>query len=295
MASEFLSENPIEQYPSKLQNMQVLIDISDAQLELYKETAAIIEKSENGGFFATADVAAVKRYENMIGIIAEPSETLEFRRARLQNRFNLNRRFNMRFYCEKFNELIGAGKWSATLNAERTILTIESAATQAAWIKELNETLNLVKPARLEAVIKPLIISNLKITAKTFSQYMQYTFKAGVSHVGVDPIGRAYSQEIELGGAIMISPSELTKTAEFIKNQIAAVKINDELTITEFTAKNVAENKLTLEYIVPSDVGTIENIKLIDTEGDVMTEQNVNVTTSDNVLMKHNFIIEEGE
>lgn len=295
MASEFLSVNPIEQYPLKFQNMQALIDLSNAQLELYKETATIIEKVENSGFFATADEATVKRYESMIGIVAEPGQTLEFRRARLQNRFNLNRKFVMRFYCEKFNELIGVGKWSATLNAKRTLLTIESAATDADWINELNETINLVKPLRLNAVIKPLLQNVLEITADTSSQYMQYSYRVGVSHIGVDTIGRAYSEEIEVGGTIMISSSELNKTTEFIKNQIAAVKINDELIISDFTAKDVSENTLTIEYIVPSDVGTVSNIKLIDTDGDIMAEQNVNVETSDNVLLKHNFVIKEGE
>lgn len=294
MASEFLTENPIEQYPLKMQNMQAFIDISNVELKLYEKIAEQLTGIENNGFFDTADVDSIKRYEEMIGIISVPDETIDFRRARLKNRFNLNKKFSMRLYCEKLNDLIGAGRWKATLNAERTLLTIEAAATDAAWTNELMETINLIKPVRLNAVIKPNIITNIKIKTRSSRQFVRYGFIAGVSHVG-DKIGEAYATEIEVEGKLMATKYELSKTAEFIKEQIAAVVINDNVTITNFATKETTNNNITLEYVIPASVENVDNIKLLDNEGYTVLEQNVNVATSDNVLMKHYITIDNEE
>ena len=294
MASEFLTENPIEQYPLKMRNMQALIDISNAELKLYEKIAEQLTGIENNGFFDTADVDSIKRYEEMIGIISVPDEKIDFRRARLKNRFNLNKKFSMRLYCEKLNDLIGVGRWKATLNAERTLLTIEAAATDAAWTNELMETINLIKPVRLNAVIKPNIITNIKIKTRSSRQFVKYGFIAGVSHVG-DKIGEAYATEMEVEGKLMATKYELSKTAEFIKEQIAAVVINDNVTITNFATKETTNNNITLEYVIPASVENVDNIKLLDNEGYTVLEQNVNVATSDNVLMKHYITIDNEE
>lgn len=294
MASEFLTENPIEQYPLKMRNMQALIDISDAELKLYEQIAEQLTGIENNGFFDTADVDSIKRYEEMIGIISVPDEIIDFRRARLKNRFNLNKKFSMRLYCEKLNDLIGAGRWKATLNADRTLLTIEAAATDAAWTNELMETINLIKPVRLNAVIKPNIITNIKIKTRSSRQFVRYGFIAGISHVG-DKIGGVYATEMEVEGKLMATKYELSKTAEFIKEQIAAVTINDNVTITNFATKETTNNNITLEYVIPDSVEKVDNIKLLDNEGYIILEQNVNVATSDNVLMKHYITIDNEE
>lgn len=294
MVSEYLTENPIEQYPLKMRNMQALIDVSNVELKLYEQIAEQITGIENNGFFDTADIESIRRYEEMIGIISVPTETIDFRRARLKNRFNLNKKFSIRLYCERLNDLIGVGRWKATLNAARTILIIEAAATDAAWTNELMETINLIKPVRLNAIIKPNIMTNIKIKTNSCRQFVRYGFLAGISHVG-DKIGEAYATETEVEGKLMATAYELSKTADFIKNQIAAVVINDNARITNFVTKETNNNNITLEYVIPDSIENVTNIKLIDNEENIVLEQNVNVATSDNVLMKHYITIDNEE
>lgn len=294
MASEFLNENPINQYPLKLRDMEVLIYISNAQLELYKSIAANIDKSEMGGFFSTCSLEELARYEKMINITAKANETVEFRRVRLQNRFNLNRQFTMRLFCEKFNEIVGYGNWAALLNSERTLLIISTDEVEVMWTNELMETIDLMKPVTLNVVITPISIETMLISNHVGQREMQYSFKVGVSKVGVDTLGELITEEQEVE-AEMITNNELSKTANYIKDQIGAVRINNSINITHFTAKTVSDNELTVEYVVPVSVGTITKIEILDTtDNTIIAEQDVEIETNNNVLMVHKIRVQEG-
>lgn len=293
MASDFLVENPIEQYPLKLRNMEALIYISNAERELFRQVVTQIEDAEKGSFFDTCSEEELTRYESWIGIIPKAEETIEFRRVRLTNRFNLDRKFTMRFFCEKFNEIAGYGNWGALLDQDRTLLIISTDQLEVLWSNELIETIDLMKPVNLNVVITPIYIELMDIFNKVSNYEMEYTFKVGVSHIGVDTLGELVSEEAEVE-AEMITNNELEITANFIKNQITKVRINEEITITHFTAKTITDSELTIQYVVPESVGLIEKIELMDEEDNIVAEQDVEVETNRNVLMVHKIRIAEG-
>lgn len=293
MASKFLLENPISQYPPVLSRMTAIQDLSNAEYELYKDTYKRIENIENNAFFLTADEETVKRYESVINIISGADESLEFRRARLQNRYNLNKRYTIRCYCEKMNELIGHGKWNATLNSKRTLLTVVTSAKTADWTIELLETINRMKPVRLNVLFLTKTQSKIGISAAVEKRNVRYSFLLGSSKLGNDTLGQEYEDFKNIGGIGMITQSELNKTADFIMQNINKVLVNDLSEINQFTLKNTNNNIVQVEYIIPSTIEHIDNIKLIDVDGDVIEELNVNVELTDNLLMKHNIVVEE--
>lgn len=292
MVSEFLTENPIEQYPLKFRGMDTLIYISNAQLELYKNLATKISNTENSGFFSTCSLDEITRYESMIGITPKASETEEFRRVRLTNRFNLNRRFTIRLFCEKFNEIAGYGNWGALLDQNRTLLVISTDDLEVLWSNELMETIDLMKPVTLNVLITPIYIETLEVDNDILQAEMEYTFKVGVSHIGVDTLGELVTEKAEVE-ADMITNNELNITANFIKDQVAKVSINGNVTITHFTAKVVSENELTIEYVVPESVELIETVELLDENDNVISEHEVEIQVNRNVLMVHKIKIEE--
>lgn len=292
MVSEFLTENPIEQYPLKFRGMDTLIYISNAQLEMYRNLATKISNTENSGFFSTCSLDEITRYESMIGITPKASETEEFRRVRLTNRFNLNRRFTIRLFCEKFNEIAGYGNWGALLDQNRTLLVISTDDLEVLWSNELMETIDLMKPVTLNVLITPIYIETIDVSNEVLQAEMEYTFKVGVSHIGVDTLGELVTERAEVE-ADMITNNELTKTANFIKDQIETVQINGNVSITHFTAKVVSDNELTLEYVVPESVGLIETIELLDANNEVISEHEVEIQTNRNILMVHKIKLEE--
>lgn len=292
MVSEFLTDNPIEQYPLKIRGMDTFIYLSYAQLEMYRNLATKISNTENSGFFSTCSLNEITRYESMIGITPKTGETEKFRRVRLTNRFNLNRRFTMRLFCEKFNEIVGFGNWGALLDQNRTLLIISTDELEVLWSNELMETIDLMKPVTLNVLITPIYIETIDVSNEVLQAEMEYTFRVGVSHIGVDTLGELVTERAEVE-ADMITNNELTKTANFIKDQIETVQINGNVSITHFTAKVVSDNELTLEYVVPESVGLIETIELLDANNEVISEHEVEIQTNRNILMVHKIKLEE--
>lgn len=290
--NEFLQENPIEQYP-EVYRVEEVQHISNAQLPFYQQMDETVDKIEQNGVFSTADLATIERYEKMLDITTINGETLEFRRARVENRFNLNKKYVMLFYCEKLNELIGPGKWHATINARRTVLTIESNARDANWYKELITTLNMIKPVRLRLDVKLAITDKMTVTGKTKKQKIIYTFKVGVSRLGVDTIGQKTGAAAKIGG-IMLSKTQIQKFINEIETNAKSVLVNDETTINQFTLKTSTENTLVLEYVIPADVTYIGNVKLMNGK-EILAEAAVNIVNADNVLIQHTFMIEAKE
>ena len=77
---------------------------------------------------------------------------------------------------------------------------------------------------------------------------------------------------------------------------IASVLINDTFSISSFDTKQVANNVITLEYIVATGLGvdTITNVKLLDALDNVLTSATVYVPLVSDAVMKHTISIKEG-
>ncbi len=286
----YLQEMPLKQYPQIYRKIKDIQDISGAELELYKSIDKELDKINQNADFRTADEKTIERYEKMLGIQYTGTESMDFRRARIENRFNLNKKYVMIFYCEKLNELIGHGNWSATINALRTEMTIEGNAKSASWYKELIETLNMIKPVRLQITVRAALNETIIIRHKSSRKNVKYHFFVGISRIGTDSIGEEYGTEESIGGNLMISQTELNKLAETIKRDVTSVLVNDTYKITNFTLKTVEKSKLTLEYVIPLGIDFITNIKLM-AGSEVMANADVKITSADNVLMKHTFEI----
>ncbi|MBN2980101.1 ketopantoate hydroxymethyltransferase [Cohnella algarum] len=92
----------------------------------------------------------------------------------------------------------------------------------------------------------------------------------------------------------MITQSFLMDVAEYVDGRIAKVVINGTYVITEFEAKDVAENTVALNYIVPvADVSLITTIELMDAADNVISSANVNVPITTDTLMLQNIEVKE--
>lgn len=101
-------------------------------------------------FVITSSEAALRRREQQLKIQADPTiETLDFRRRRIVNRYTTKPPFTIRYLQQKLDQLLGAGKASATVDIQNFVLTIMANLTDAAVFKEVNYTVQTIKPANL--------------------------------------------------------------------------------------------------------------------------------------------------
>ncbi len=104
-------------------------------------------------FVMTSSEQALRRREQQLQIQADSStETLDFRRRRIVNRYTTKPPFTIRYLQQKLDQLLGEGRATAQVDIQQFLLTITANLTDAAIFKEVNHTVQTIKPANLKYV-----------------------------------------------------------------------------------------------------------------------------------------------
>lgn len=93
----------------------------------------------------------------------------------------------------------------------------------------------------------------------------------------------------------MISNFLLDNIAANINNQVTKVVINGTYEITNFSVKQVTDNVLALNYLVPAaDVSVISLIELKDASDNTLTSNTVDIPITADHLMLQTIEVKEG-
>lgn len=94
----------------------------------------------------------------------------------------------------------------------------------------------------------------------------------------------------------MITAYLLNDLAKHVNGDVAKVVINGAYEITSFKVKEVTDNVLALNYIVPvADVSLITSIELKDASNNVLTSNQVNIPIVADHLMLQTIVVKEVE
>lgn len=267
--------------------------------ELFSNLKTETDRIINNQTILTADEEGIKTYEKMLDIIANPStEDLEFRRDRVLNRFSMRTPFTFEFLKERFNEIIGLNKWDAYIDYDNYILYVESSADNQEWHHEILVTVTSLKPVNMIFINRPLIYGEIKISEEILLTEIVYNYRLGTTWV----LGQKAFSSLEERGKIKMSsvPSVqdelLENIASFTASDIAKVRINNSLVITDFVLKQAMGNQTEIAYEVDTNVGisNITLIELLDNSNNTLTKSNVFIPVVELVQLKHNIKIKEG-
>ena len=142
---------PIQEYwPSFYEGIKDFVELAqteDAELALTRDA---IDQLFDDQFVMTSGLDSIKRREKMLGIQADPArETLDFRRRRIVNRYSTKPPFTIRYLQERLDFLVGQDRAFASVDIENFILTVTAAIQDASVFRELEHTVNAMKPANL--------------------------------------------------------------------------------------------------------------------------------------------------
>lgn len=298
--NDFLRENPLTRYPPVLQEMKQIQDLSNAKQSLFTQLDEDLEQCNKDMYFSTASEKAIAEYEKMAGIIFEKGQDLKFRRERVESRFNTFPPFCIPFYCEKFDEIIGAGKWKAKLNKDRTVLILESTAKNQYWLQEIIVTINNTKPATLIFKDNPTLYDYLAVDEEISQKEIYYKYKLGAWKLGQEPFG-ILGKRIETvrGGIETLTNNFLHNIADFCAKEIHHILINDSIVIegNDFRIKAAADNEKVaiIEYLMrKNDLKEITNIKTVKETGEILTNSDVYVPfLLDDLILTHKITVKE--
>lgn len=309
----------VPSYYNKVQEMDALMQVEQSMLDEFQYEML---RAFQNTFVLTADVSGIQLFESMLSIVANPStEDLEFRRQRVLNRLTTSPPFTMRFLKQKLDAIIGQGKWQVTMDYDNYTLYVEASALNQNWYSELEFTINQIKPCNIVFINRPRTDMSMTLSEEISYRTMKWNYVLGSWFLGRLPFVTIQGSEVlewyyklgswELGkkpfaltegGNIIkmattpsIKDALLEDTAKFVVTDVAAVLINDEIKITDFTLKQASGRFITLEYQVTSAMtDVVSNIKLLKDDDTVLTESNVYVPVTDTILSKHNIQVKEG-
>ncbi|MCM3273650.1 putative phage tail protein [Paenibacillus elgii] len=136
--------------PRLLHEIKEMKELTQTEEKEIEAVAQAVQQFLDNQFVTTAQEWAIKRREEMIGIRADPTtETLEFRRDRLINRYSTLPPFTIRYLQSRLDSLIGQGVAKVEVDEQNFVLKITMSVPDAAYFKEIEHTVQIVKPVNL--------------------------------------------------------------------------------------------------------------------------------------------------
>ena len=271
-------------------------EICKTEKEQFDALAAEITTVADNFFTQTMDAGAVSQWEQIFKITPDPAtETLEFRRARIQNRLSTRPPFTLAFLYQKLDELIGPNKWTVRVDYANYTLYIESSAEDQSYATEVAYTLNSIKPAHIVYYNSPYVQNGLLLAETIEFSKNVYNYRLGAWGLGILPFASETEHEvIKMATTPSITEALLADTADFISSDVASARINGTISITNIT-KAVDGNVLSVTYSVsPSMTSAITKIELLDASGVVLTASTLYVPVAGTIVMKHKIPVAEG-
>lgn len=249
-------------------------------------------------FVQFASLRAIGYYENIFNIVANPeTESLEFRRERVLSRMKMltppYTYYYLRIILDGF---FGVGKYTLDVNNEEYTITLESAVENSLWYHEIQVSITAVKPCNMIFINKPRITNTLLTNEQINSTDTVRNYKLnGTWLLGLGPFVTESLEEIrKMPNVKSVQDIFINKNIQNWETLFNKSLLNDSINIEDITMEENPDN-LTISYSVTTDlVESITNIKLLDSENNVLMNSNVFIPIEDSVIIKHIIKLEEG-
>ena len=279
--------------------------VTDTYDELLATMSDELQRMWLNTFIRYADAEGISWFERIVGIRATATESLEFRRERLLNRWALTPPFTKRYLEERLDAIIGAGQYELTIDYPRFTVQVEALNSTVDWYQEIAITFVKFLPANMiyinvPKVIEPILISETirygELSPEAIAKHFNY--KLGSWLLGQLPFGTDPLEEVvKLPETKSIQEALLAHQAAFTVQDVAAIRLNGTYKITTFSIKAASGADANFQYTVPANAtgtGTITQIELLDAHDTVLTSSKCYIPNAEQLTAKHTIRFKEG-
>lgn len=135
-----------------------LMNIHGAEMDSIE---AYMQQIYNNFFIQTADEATIAQWENYFGLIVNFGDTLEFRRARVLQKFEQTIPYTIFHLREKMTELYGEDGYTLTVTPETNELRVFISSNRYGAIDLLYDLLWDVVPAHLRIIANQQVVNTV--------------------------------------------------------------------------------------------------------------------------------------
>ena len=145
-----MSDRILKYWPDIYHEIDDFVELAKAETAEVEDLEKAIQQLFDDQFVMTSSIQGIERREKMLGIQADPStESLDFRRKRILNRYQTKPPFTIRWLQQQLDQLVGKGLVIVDVDVQNFILYVKAKIDDAAVFKEVNHTVLTVKPANL--------------------------------------------------------------------------------------------------------------------------------------------------
>lgn len=183
-----MAERILGYLPDFYRRIREFAELDRAESAELDELAAAVQRLLDDQFVLTASVDALKRRERMLGIQADPAtESLEFRRARIINRYSMKPPFTARFLQEQLDRLVGPGRTLVEVEPENYLLIVTAAIDDAEVFREVEHTVKTIKPANIVYQQNTSLNDDLKLVETIVIREVTWNYVLGSWQLGAAP------------------------------------------------------------------------------------------------------------
>lgn len=192
-----MSERMLQYLPEFYREIKEFAEIDQTESVEFDDLETAIQRAFDNRFVMTSDAEAVKRREKMLGIQADPTtETLEFRRKRLINRYSTKPPFTKRYLQEHLDALVGTGMTIVSVDAQNFILYVTTNIENANVFREVIHTVETVKPANMVYQQNTSLRADIGLQESIRLRPITWNYRLGSWQLGVQPFATLGEEEV---------------------------------------------------------------------------------------------------
>lgn len=273
-------------------------------------------------FVQFASLRAISYYENIFNIVANPeTESLEFRRERVLLKMKMltppYTYYYLRIILDGF---FGVGKYNLEVDNDEYTITLESAVEDSLWYHEIQVSITAVKPCNMIFINNPRVSKILDVNDTIYSQRLIWNYKLdgtwqlglrpfysidgiavynytldGNWKLGQQPFVRQQGEIVKMVDVKSLQQPLFDFTLAQYKSKFYKARLNDTVDIVILDAdKQVSLDTLSLSYSVSrTQIENITNIKLLDTDNNILENANVYIPVPDTIKLLHTLKLQE--
>lgn len=139
-----------EYWPEFYLQIKDFRELGNTEANEFDNLDTAMQKVFDDAFVLTSDEQAVALREKELNIQADPStESLEFRKQRILNRYQTHPPFSLRWLQRQLDRLVGEGLTLVEVDYANRILTVVANVEDAPVFKEVQRTVETTKPANM--------------------------------------------------------------------------------------------------------------------------------------------------
>lgn len=277
--------------------------ITEAQELDFLTAEKDIERIQNNFFVQMCDSKMLSLHEQLLDIMPASGESLEFRRERVLNWYNISIPYTEGGFRKRLNIMLGEGNYEFIVEHEQYAAYLNIPVTLMNYHEEILNLVSRMFPAHIAFFTCPVIETTILIDELINVENMSLNYKLGNWSLGEHPFVTYGGEEgVKLLAGKSITETMLQEIAQSISWLPDWVLINDKHEIYGTMSDKVVfdsekmEASVTVQYTIPENIGLdrVTNIKLAGKPG-IFTNDDVDIPVLTDLIMKHKFIVKEGD